>query len=258
MREHFSVSCSYELSRWITTPPSTHAVRPTHCPRCRAPSRPAGEKLGLWGHGCRRRLLRGPLHPGGPVCDIEIQARRFLCRHCQAVILVVPGGVLPGRRYTAITIARALAVVGLGAGMPAAAREQTDQRRAPDWPSLRRWCRQARQRRLFPDLLCAPRWHRSLPRRAHEIAVQLVAHAPRWFAWHRLVEQAEVGATWMTGAPAHAYPPAPRPTNEDQDRGIARDSIATTKNVHRRPELRASAQPHHRTIALAHLARDAL
>lgn len=258
MREYLSVSCSYELSRWIATPPSTHAVRPTHCPRCRAPSRPVGQKLGLWGHGCRRRLLRGPQHPGGPVRDIEIQARRFLCRHCQAVILVVPGGILPGRRYTAIMIARALAVVGLATGTPAMAREQTGQRRASDWPSLRRWCRQARQGRLFPGRPCARRWHRSLPRRAHEIAVQLVAHAPHWFAWHTLVEQAEVGATWITGAPAQAYPPAHRPTNEGQGRVIAHDSITTITNVHRRAELRASVRPHHRAVPLAHLARDAL
>lgn len=203
-------------------------------------------------------MVRGPLHPGGPVCDIEIRARRFLCRHCQAVILVVPGVILPGRRYTAMAIARALAVVGLGTGTPAMAREQAGQRRARDWPSLRRWSRQARQGRLFPGRACARRTPRSLTLSAHEIAVQLVAHAPSWFAWHTLVEQAEVGATWITGAPAREYPPAPRPTNQDQGRLIAHDSITTATNIRRRPELRSSARAHRRAVPLTHLARDAL
>ena len=258
MREQLAVSCSYEISRWIATPPPVCAVRPAHCPRCHAPSRPVGDKLGLWGHGHRTRRLRGPLRPDGPVCDVTVQARRFLCRSCLTVILVVPGGVLPGRRYTATAIARSLALVGCGVGTAAMAREQIGQRHARDWPSLRRWCRQVRQGTVLSGRPRAWRWSKSLPRQAYQIAAHLAAHAPAWFAWHTLAEQAEVGATWITGAPARWYPPAPRPTNQDQVRVIARESTTTTTKVHGHLPVRSSELARHRAVALAHLARDAL
>jgi len=88
-------------------------ARPGRCPVCGAASRPPGRSLGVIGHGIRRRQLRGPDIVGGDATTIEIEARRYRCLGCKAVILVVPRGVVARRHFRAEAIAIALWLYGV-------------------------------------------------------------------------------------------------------------------------------------------------
>lgn len=49
-----------DVKSWVSSPPSCESARPGRCASCGAASRPAGEPLGLVGHGLRERLVLGP------------------------------------------------------------------------------------------------------------------------------------------------------------------------------------------------------
>jgi hypothetical protein len=99
------------------------------------------------GHGRRTRTLEGPTEPGARPIATEIHARRYRCRACAAILVVVPRGVGRGYRYSLSTIAWALALWAYER-LPAAdvrARSSTAKRvgaaSATRWASLRRWTR---------------------------------------------------------------------------------------------------------------------
>jgi len=134
----------------------------------------------LHGHGVRTRLLLGPMHPGGTPEQREVTVRRYRCQCCRIVVSVVPRGVLPRIRYTALAVVTALAAWGLGQMSSAAARDavspwsSSGSERFHGWRSLRRWARAGP--RLWPSLHARAK---GPPRqRAQSIATQLAARAP--------------------------------------------------------------------------------
>jgi hypothetical protein len=163
--------------------PSVDLVRPARCPCCDAPSRPVGGRLGLHGHGLRDRQIRGPLEPGGPAKLVSVQARRYRCRICRALLLVVPRGVLPRRLYCAEVIAWVLARVGLEDATTAAVRTEVcpalilGSSAVERWLAPCRWLEARRAGHLFPRLGRPPS---TASRRqiAERTAMQLVALAP--------------------------------------------------------------------------------
>lgn len=133
-------------------------VRPTRCPSCSEPSRPAGKPLTVWGHGTQERTIWGPPAPFGRPAQTVIRVQRFLCRACNATCTVVPRGVATRYRYATFAIAVAFALWGLERKPASAVREATSpwQRvgasQSGRWRSLRRWALAALAGRLFGGL----------------------------------------------------------------------------------------------------------
>jgi hypothetical protein len=152
------VHAALDVKAWLAHPPSVAAVRPGQCPRCRAPSRPVGRGLGLWGHGRRGRQVRGPLTAEGPPVLVEIVARRYRCRACGAIVFVVPHGLVAHRLFSAGAIALAFARYGIERlSLPRVRAAVNPWRRigataAAGWLAVRRWVRAVRAQRLFPGM----------------------------------------------------------------------------------------------------------
>lgn len=150
------VHIGIDVKSWTTRLPAVDEVRPGRCPVCDAPSRPTGGRIVLHGHGLRARDQWGPVEATAPPSVIEVLGRRYACQDCGAVILVVPGGILRRRLYSAAAIALALAVWSLEEQTPAEVRAQVSPWRivgpaaAAAWASLRRWAKAVRGGRLFP------------------------------------------------------------------------------------------------------------
>lgn len=173
------VHCAIDVKLWAAGPPSCAAVRPPCCPACDAVSREPGRGLVIVGHGLRPRTLEGPAEPDALAAATEIRTRRYRCRACEAILVVVPRGVGRSFRYSLATIAWAL---GLWAyeRVPAAdvrARSSTVKRvgaaSATRWASLLRWTRSALK--LFGLEANEPGTHRQ---RAARIATFVASHAP--------------------------------------------------------------------------------
>jgi hypothetical protein len=133
--------------------------------------------LVLHGHGLRARTLI--VRASGRPEFVEILARRYVCRACHAVVLVVPAEVAKGHLYTLCAIAAALAAwshAGLSARRVRAehAVGQVVGSAVSGWPSLIRWARSAQ--RLWPKLGALP--HASPRRTARAISAKLAAFAP--------------------------------------------------------------------------------
>ena len=129
--------------------PSVEAVRPATCPGCGAASRPVQGRLVLHGHGLRERQLRRVQALGEAPALLTIQARRYACQRCGAILLVVPLAVGPRRLFDLATIAFALARWLADGVASRAVREEVSPlcivgdsaRRA--WGQLRRWRQRA-------------------------------------------------------------------------------------------------------------------
>lgn len=135
--------------------PAVDEVRPARCPCCGVASRPSGRGLRLHGHGLRVRQMLGPeVALAMPVAE-DVPCRRYLCRNCGTVVLVVPVAMLPRRWYSASAIAQALALFGLERKSPAEIRRQTSPFKivgttaVAGWVTLYRWCDAVRDGRLF-------------------------------------------------------------------------------------------------------------
>lgn len=109
-----------------------------------------GGRIRLHGHGMRVRMQLGPSVLDARPEVGEVIARRYRCRDCGAVSVVIPRGVFPCLRYSVVAVVLALGLwtdVGLSA---AAVRWRVspfavvghDARRG--WRSLRRWARSVR------------------------------------------------------------------------------------------------------------------
>jgi hypothetical protein len=173
------VHSEIDVKRWMAGPPSCAAARPSCCPACKTASREPGRNLALVGHGLRLRTLEGPLAPDSQPTAAEIHARRYRCRSCEAIIVVVPRGVARRYRYTLAAIALALALWAYER-LPAAgvrARSSTvkcvGDASATRWASLRRWTRCAVS--LFGT---AAELAGTLRERAARIATFVASHAP--------------------------------------------------------------------------------
>jgi hypothetical protein len=108
----------------------------------------------------RDRVHLGPAHPDEAPSELVVPARRYQCQveSCRAVILVVPRGVLAGRRYSASAIALALVLWGVLERDEAAVRTHISPARIVGlaalgrWVTLGRWADAAIAGRLFPKL----------------------------------------------------------------------------------------------------------
>lgn len=131
------------------------------------------------GHGLRARTIEGPHAPGEDPTLTEIFSRRYDCRACGAILVVVPSSVARGYRYSLAAIGWALALWAHASKAPAVVRESTSTATvigaasATRWASLRRWTRCALG--LFgiavPDA-------GTLRQRAARVASFVAAHAP--------------------------------------------------------------------------------
>ncbi len=133
------------------------------------------------GHGLVRRQLRGPLEPGGSPQQIDVVLRRYRCRRCDAVLMVGPRGIVPGRWYGAGAMAGAIAAYARGA-TTSATRSATSPAchmgasSAERWITLVRWLDAAERGALF-----AVRGLERMPRRvvAEQVTLALAARAGR-------------------------------------------------------------------------------
>jgi hypothetical protein len=129
-------------------------ARPSHCPGCGTASRPAGGHLVLHGHGVRERQCWGPEEIGASAKADAIKARRYRCRSCRTVIIVVPGEIAFRRRYTASVIALAMALYGVARESAASIRAKLCPWRilgaaATGWVTLGRWVKAVGEGRMW-------------------------------------------------------------------------------------------------------------
>jgi hypothetical protein len=165
------VHSALDVKSWLLRPPSVEEARPGCCPGCAAPSRPVGGLLVLRGHGRRARQVRGPLGPDeAPVIE-EILTRRYQCRACGAVVVVLPRALLRYRHFSGAAIAWALALFGVERLPAREVRRRTSPwsvvgaTSATGWAALGRWVSAVRTGRLWS----------SLPRAAVSLSDRLVA-----------------------------------------------------------------------------------
>ncbi len=143
------VDSAVGVKSWSMGPPSCEAARPSRCPACGAASREPGRALVVVGHGLRTRTIEGPLTPDEKPVLTEIRARRYDCRACNAILVVVPGGLARGYRYALSAIAWALALWAYERVTGPLVRAKTSTATAIGaasamrWRSLCRWTRSA-------------------------------------------------------------------------------------------------------------------
>jgi hypothetical protein len=193
------VRSAIDVKTWLARVPSVDEVRPGQCPRCAAASRPVGRGLQIWGHGLRDRQSRGPLEPLGDPVEVTLRVRRYLCRLCQTVIMVVPLGVIAGRLFAAAAIGLALTLFGVD-GLPLS---KVRQRVSPwqrvgatacgSWLAVRRWVRAIREGRLFASVRRSPA-HLTTRQVAERAAMTLAALAPPALAGEVVTERVFAGA----------------------------------------------------------------
>jgi len=131
----------------------------------------------------RERQQRGPLEAGGEPQTVVVRQRRYQCQGCEAVIAVVPRGVLRGRHYSAGAIGLALALFGVVGQSLAEVRARVSPwsvvgaTARATWLTMRRWIRAIRDRRLFARVRATPaKW--SARQTAERAAMTLEALAP--------------------------------------------------------------------------------
>lgn len=197
------VHIGIDVKSWTTRLPTVDEARPGCCPVCAAASRPAGGAVVLHGHGLRVRDQWGPPAVAAAAEVGEVIGRRYACQACGAVILVVPGGVLRRRLYSAAAVALALALWGVDGLAPAEVRLRVSPWRivgaeaARGWASLRRWARAVRDRRLFAEVRALPDGAR-LREVAARAATTLVARAPSSIDGLPLATRAFLGAAHVS------------------------------------------------------------
>jgi hypothetical protein len=174
------IQSGIDVKFWAEAPPSCSAVRPASCPGCGAASREPGRAVAIVGHGLRGRDVEGPPGPDEAPASTTVVARRYRCRACGAVLVVVPRGVGRALRYTLDAIGYALALWGYSRATAERTRRAVSTAKArgisaPEkWSSLRRWA--AAGARLFGSGL--PRSSGTLRERAARLASWLASQAP--------------------------------------------------------------------------------
>ena len=159
---HTIVHPSICVNTWQTLLPSADEARPGFCPRCRTPSRPIGGRINLEGHGLRTRQLRGPTAPNSPPTLLAVDTRRYRCRTCNAVISVIPKGMLPRRHFSAGAIAQAMARYGLAKQSRPTVRKHISPWQIigttaqTGWATLGRWITAIRNGTLLPCIRTIP------------------------------------------------------------------------------------------------------
>lgn len=91
-----------EVKYWVQEAPDIDAVRPRTCPCCVAAAMPLGGPCGLVGHGIRERQVLGPWREGSEPEALILKLRRYRCRHCEAIVMAAPCGLLRHVVYGAV------------------------------------------------------------------------------------------------------------------------------------------------------------
>lgn len=177
-------------------------MRPAHCPGCGEVGHALGERIQLVGHGIRRRSVRGVLVWGERPRSWIVLCRRFRCRACHAVVMVVPRGLLSRRRYLTSAIALALVLYGVERLSHSRVREAVNPARRHGfdahgrWRTLARWIDDVGQGLLGRLLRVPPGTAR---RQAAVIYAQ--ALAARSLRWDSIIQVSAMdGATMGTSA----------------------------------------------------------
>lgn len=137
--------------------PSVEDLRPPCCSSCATPARSDG-RLILYGHGMRPRSVVVAPNVDQEVADVVVcWGRRYQCQRCDAVITVLPLGVMPRFLYSVAAIVMALLLVApapVGEGLSEAEAYDRQGRDAPRWSrfagrayrwrSLGRWAARSR------------------------------------------------------------------------------------------------------------------
>lgn len=158
------VHSSVDVKSWAERLPSVDQVRPAHCPGCGCSSGPVGKRMMLVGHGTRQRQVRGPLAPGATALHTVIRTRRYRCRGCGAIVIVLPRGVVAGRHFGAGAIGLALHGWSMEKRSLDQVREalggRDEERRG--WPAARRWVDAIQAGRMFGEHVrpCPTGWSR--------------------------------------------------------------------------------------------------
>ena len=174
-------------------------ARPARCPACDAPGRPVGGRLGLVGHGMRTRQLRGPPAAGQAPVTLVLDIRRYQCRTCAALVMVVPRGVVPRRHFSGAAIALALALYGIAQKSARHTRRLVSPWATvgaaayTGWAALTRWIGAVRRGSMFA---CVRAMAEDMSAReaAERVATTLAALAPPALGRLPLTEQAFAGA----------------------------------------------------------------
>lgn len=125
--------------------------------------------------------MEGPSEPGEAPASTTVAARRYRCRSCGAVLVVVPRGVGRALRYTLDAIGYALALWGYAQVTAEQARRAVSAAKArspsapEQWSSLRRWA--AAAPRLFGSG-SAPSAGGPLREQAKRLSAWLASRAP--------------------------------------------------------------------------------
>lgn len=131
------------------------------------------------GHGLRERTVEGPLTPNEAPVLTGIFARRYSCKACRAILVVVPRGVGRCCRYALGAIAWALSLWAYEHASASAVRSRTSTAKAigaasaTRWASLKRWTRSALALFGYP-----PRDVGTVRERAAQVAVFVASKAP--------------------------------------------------------------------------------
>jgi len=114
--------------------------------------------------------------------EIDVRCRRYACQQCDAVVLVVPRGVLARKLFTASAIALSLALWALDRAPAPVVRKKVSpwqtigEAAAVGWASLRRWTDAASRGELFGGQSKVPSGPPRL--RAAALCSWLLGHAP--------------------------------------------------------------------------------
>ena len=178
------IEFSRDVKHWLSEgPPPVDAARPSHCTICRSASRDERRGLSLYGHGLRDRVQWGPRVPSRFGACLVVPTRRYQCQLCDAVLVVVPRGMLPRKRYSGPAIGFALALWAL-TRLPepevfdrVSVFELSPYVEAHGWRSLRRWTGDAVAGQMWPHVRGAPAGS-TYREHAERIAASLTSFAP--------------------------------------------------------------------------------
>ncbi|MFO0025663.1 MAG: hypothetical protein ACK6DV_25265, partial [Deltaproteobacteria bacterium] len=109
----------------------------------------------------------------------DVVGRRYACRACDAIVVVLPRGVARGRRYSLWAIAAALAWWAYDRIPAASVRERTSTAKTIGAASATRWASLARWTRCALALFgCEPPGLGTVRERATRVAAFVASHAP--------------------------------------------------------------------------------
>jgi hypothetical protein len=191
---HSSTECKF----WLQIPPSVDEARPARCPACEGAAREPGRALAIVGHGRRDRQLRGPADADAEPSVLVVQARRYACLRCGAILTVVPREIQPRRHYSRPAIALALARLGLLGETAASIRRAISPWRitaTAGWSTLGRWIAAVARGALFPAASLAAA--ATPAAQAARVAQLALGHAPPSVRGSPMLTQVFAGAVAM-------------------------------------------------------------